>query len=1117
ADSNQIVQSPFTGHGTAILGDFNGDGLPDFIDGKTAVISNPGPTSPNLLRSITLETGGVIGVDYTPSTRWPNGYMPQVMHAVSVISVNDGRGNYWATNYFYNGGLYDPVARKFLGYRNMSVVKPQATGEANRPVIETTYRQDLASYGLPELITWRDKTGGAIHKQVSEYYVVNAAAKPYFVQNQATVTYLTENISTALRVERTFDAYNNITQIKDYGRLDTSGDELWTERFYSPNLTNYNVSLPLAERKRAGFDDAWPFISYRYNYYDYATDVRAQPTQGKLTKVVDYMSMGTGERAVGTSYFYDGYGNRIVEINPAGHRTEWDYDQTFHLYPVKERSPRYFATGGQTADSRFVSTADYDAVCGFPAKKVDWNGITRTFTYDRFCRPSQMVNNTTGQYVNTAYENEGLPQTQAVVDAFPLSNGDGYGYKRTYYDGLGRPWRVQTPGDSAGSATKLVDTDYDWRSNVWRTAFPRFDNETPQWTINRYDWNDRVVQTVNPDGTSRSYQHNLSVGSIAGTSNVALTQLVMVDEEQHPLYTYFSSRGDAITLVKVLNGAYVGEYRDYDALGRLVGVGDAAGARWGYSYDMLGNRLAANDPDLGYWSYAYDDKSRLIKQTDARGYVSTMEYDQLDRLKKQQTTASGQTSPVLVANNVYDENLWQAGQITTNIGKLTTAQNDNATRQYAYDAYDKPLIEDASIGGVWHRTVTGHNYSGQTSVKQYVTTKQGAAVTLNIGEWPRVWQYNGNDLLKSIPDYVTDITYEADGQTKQITYANGVTTSFSYSPTRRWLTQVITTKGGTTLMGHSYTRDNLGRIKAIQGSDNWVYTYDDLSRLKTADNLNDNTLDETYEYSVSGNLLSRTRTGYYTYPAGNAVRPHAATQIGAKAITYDASGNMLSDGSRTLVWDQSNRLSTVTRNNAAVTLAYGPDGARTQKTWTLGKTLYPDANVEIDRSTPGTDIFTRYPYPDLKIVQNVTSGSVTKQFLHRNHLASVRLVTDINGAPIESTGYAAYGERTNTAMQTSKGYIGERYDPETGLMYLNARYYDPIFARFISPDDWDPTKEGVGTNRYAYAKNDQQKLFHYIWFGLLSLCISAGLWLSLAARRTEMSRAMGQEVKWSGS
>ena len=31
---------------------------------------------------------------------------------------------------------------------------------------------------------------------------------------------------------------------------------------------------------------------------------------------------------------------------------------------------------------------------------------------------------------------------------------------------------------------------------------------------------------------------------------------------------------------------------------------------------------------------------------------------------------------------------------------------------------------------------------------------------------------------------------------------------------------------------------------------------------------------------------------------------------------------------------------------------------------------------------------------------------------------------------------------------------------------------DPIFGRFISPDDWDPTLPGVGTNRYAYAGND---------------------------------------------
>ncbi|WP_117192019.1 RHS repeat-associated core domain-containing protein [Rhizobium terrae] len=38
-------------------------------------------------------------------------------------------------------------------------------------------------------------------------------------------------------------------------------------------------------------------------------------------------------------------------------------------------------------------------------------------------------------------------------------------------------------------------------------------------------------------------------------------------------------------------------------------------------------------------------------------------------------------------------------------------------------------------------------------------------------------------------------------------------------------------------------------------------------------------------------------------------------------------------------------------------------------------------------------------------------------------------------------------------MQTKKGYIGERLDVETGLMYLNARYYDPAFGRFVPRDE----------------------------------------------------------------
>jgi RHS repeat-associated protein len=83
----------------------------------------------------------------------------------------------------------------------------------------------------------------------------------------------------------------------------------------------------------------------------------------------------------------------------------------------------------------------------------------------------------------------------------------------------------------------------------------------------------------------------------------------------------------------------------------------------------------------------------------------------------------------------------------------------------------------------------------------------------------------------------------------------------------------------------------------------------------------------------------------------------------------------------------------------------------------------------------------------------------------------VKMVTNMAGAVTERTGYAVFGEPV-PGTSLPKGFIGERPDVETGLLNLNARLYDPALGRFISPDDWDPTLPGVGTNRYAYAGND---------------------------------------------
>ncbi|PDT00069.1 hypothetical protein CO666_32730, partial [Rhizobium chutanense] len=238
-----------TFRGSGLSGDFNGDGLPDFVSSETAtIISNAGSGNPNLMRSVALETGGTIAIDYTPSTRYSHSYLPFVMHPVTRVTVNDGRGNSAATSYSYSGGLYNTTARKFLGYHTITATRPLASGETSSPVVVTTYRQDLASYGLPDTTTIRNSANTA-SKTISETYTVNTTSKPYSFKNTATVTKLTEGGTTAyLRTDRSFDAYGNVTELKDRGRtvdavgtenVNTTGDEKTTTVTYAPNTSAY--------------------------------------------------------------------------------------------------------------------------------------------------------------------------------------------------------------------------------------------------------------------------------------------------------------------------------------------------------------------------------------------------------------------------------------------------------------------------------------------------------------------------------------------------------------------------------------------------------------------------------------------------------------------------------------------------------------------------------------------------------------------------------------------------------------------------------------------------------------------------------------------------------------
>jgi RHS repeat-associated protein len=200
-------------------------------------------------------------------------------------------------------------------------------------------------------------------------------------------------------------------------------------------------------------------------------------------------------------------------------------------------------------------------------------------------------------------------------------------------------------------------------------------------------------------------------------------------------------------------------------------------------------------------------------------------------------------------------------------------------------------------------------------------------------------------------------------------------------------------------------------------------------------------------------------------------------------VTYDANGNTTTydvDGAgplspRALAYDLENRPIVITRNGISARSAYGADSERVSKSWNGITTHYlgNDAELLVDSANP-QGLLTSYLHPDVK-----REGALT-DFMVKDHLSTNRLTLRHGPAATNTHAYGPYGQPLTSNGSTiahnpttgGKSYINERFDPETGLLYLHFRHQDPNLGRFLSPDTWDPILAGVDVNRYAYANND---------------------------------------------
>jgi RHS repeat-associated protein len=189
-------------------------------------------------------------------------------------------------------------------------------------------------------------------------------------------------------------------------------------------------------------------------------------------------------------------------------------------------------------------------------------------------------------------------------------------------------------------------------------------------------------------------------------------------------------------------------------------------------------------------------------------------------------------------------------------------------------------------------------------------------------------------------------------------------------------------------------------------------------------------------------------------------------------------------------WDEENRMVQCRVRGEITAYTYDYNGDRTNKNNPHGETIYVSEFFQIQHNLTGTKhIYVgnnrlavklmRYRQPNNynecrfedQVIHDNDYEKKGFYVLHSDHLGSSNVVTDYQGNQFQHLEYMPYGESWVEEGQWNDflriKYNGKEQDPETNMYYYGARYLDPMFSRWVSPD---PGMQGV--NWYQYCNSN---------------------------------------------
>lgn len=880
----------------------------------------------------------------------------------------------------------------------------------------------------------------------------------------------------------------------------------------------YNLADKLVTKLDPVSKDRGLAYTLRNEYDALGQKITETNAKGVITKY-DYDSTGNiistkvkknsgAPEQVINSATYDYSGRKLIETDGNGNVTTYEYNALGKV--------RKLAMPGDSTIPASTIKQQYD-VLGNLAKATDTVGAADTFTYDNQGRQLSHSRTYPGDSktitTSVKYDKNGNKRFEF----------DGNSTKKEYvYNNLNKLVAEKLTVNGKLKQTGYIydkngnqETMTDWTGNIYTNVYDHlnrliekkdpyttiqkleyYDNHLQSMTVDalgniteyRYDKNNRLLQTIDPErhSTSQTYDNEGNVESKKDGKNNTTTfaydefnRLTTVTNAKDEVTSYaYDGNGNMLTQIDGKGNIVTCEYNAANKLAKRIDHGGRTGAEGNYQYDARKVE-----------SYTYYADGQLKTKTDRNGNITTYTYDAQGKIQSLQIGT-------ITISYTYDGN-----------GNMLTMTDETGTTTRTYDEENR--VKTKNVPGIGLET---YNYdlvesdlSGQSvSIESGCCAEQSVDAKGN--STVKVYD-KANRLNKVIADgQTTTYEYYDNGNRKYIIYPDSSKEEYVYYNDD--LIRTLTNKkaDGTVIDQYSYAYDAAhNQISKTDKKGSTAYTYDNLNRLETVTEPGGKLT--KYSFDKAGNREKEevtsgasTETTDYSYNEQNrlmSTTKHQGNQMEIVAYSYDDNGNMLSSikqlvdtdgytdreaisiavngdsGTSIYTYDELNRMTAVSTDGQTTSYKYNGDGLRVEKeqNGSITKYLYESDKVVLELDGSGNQI--ARTIQGINTISRTVSGQ--KVFYMYNGHADVTALLDGTGNIVGTYYYDAFGniaEQSGTIDNPFK-YANYMFDDESGLYYLNSRYYDPKIARFITEDTYrGEPNDPLSLNLYAYCHNE---------------------------------------------